>query len=236
MFFFSIKNLQAVIEGLCGREVYVTNVFCCDFSSCSESTEISHADFPQAGKQGFKHVHESPPPPPPLTICGNGVKTHTKSVSVLKGGYPTLFVDGQREKERGEGGEFYTICPYFSDCLNTEQNTLNNNCFTCFVFLTRSTLIWNPSTSCPSLQKRSNHTSSTRVQGGAEGIGIKTSQMLNWTDADLFCSRSHPSVKGEIPWVPEVSRSQRAGDETTGSGGLGVRRSPQPPMISAPAL
>ena len=48
------------------------HLFRCDFPSCLESAEIRHADpfcvkkcpcvffFQQAGKQGFKHVHESP--------------------------------------------------------------------------------------------------------------------------------------------------------------------------------
>ena len=42
-----------------------------------------------------------------------------------------------------------------------------------------------------------------------------------------------------LPWVPEVSRSRRAGAEITGGGRLVARRlatSPPPPVISAPAL
>ena len=43
------------------------------------------------------YLFESPhPPPPPPLHCGNSVKTHTHSVSVLKDGNPALFRDGQR--------------------------------------------------------------------------------------------------------------------------------------------
>ena len=66
------------------RRMYL---FHCDFSSCLESTENWYADsfcvkkrplfIPQAGKQGFKHVLESPPPLPPSP--SNSVK-HTRTV------------------------------------------------------------------------------------------------------------------------------------------------------------
>ena len=74
-----------------------------DFSSCSESTEIRHADssyvkscthtyFLKSRKQGFKHTDESPPPSP-LSLspsnCGNAQcfsSQGSKSYVVREGG------------------------------------------------------------------------------------------------------------------------------------------------------
>ena len=88
-------------------------LFCSDFSSCLESAEIWHADsfsvkkcscvfFPQVGKQGFKHVLESPPPP----TSG----------------------DGQREVGRGGGGcwgvEFHAILSIFFCILEIKNRDI----------------------------------------------------------------------------------------------------------------
>ena len=81
----------------------------CKFLSSSESTEVRHADsyvincprtfFLQAGKQGFKDVHE--PPHPPIPMLGTPLNTHAQwfQFSRIKGGRGR-----ERERERGVGG------------------------------------------------------------------------------------------------------------------------------------
>ena len=66
--------------------------------------------FPQLGKQGFKHVLESPPPIP-ITW------THTHSDLALKDWNPRLLGDGQG----GGRGGVTQFCPYF--CAYWKNNT-----------------------------------------------------------------------------------------------------------------
>ena len=81
-----LREAKRSIEGLRASRPQMT--FPSDFPSCSESAEIWHVNsfcvkkcpcfffFPQAGKQGLKHILESsppphllaPPPPPPISL------------------------------------------------------------------------------------------------------------------------------------------------------------------------
>ena len=83
-------------------------LFCCDFSSCLEPTEISHADSicvkiipvfcPQRGNEASNTFMKFLPPPP--STVGTALK-HTCAVLhiVLKDVNSTLFGDGQRERD-----------------------------------------------------------------------------------------------------------------------------------------
>ena len=118
------------------------------FPSCSESTEIWHADsfsvkkhlcifFHKQGNKAsntFLKVHSplpsrnphTPPPPPPPPPSNSIKDTH--SVFALKDRNPgTLFGDGQREREwEGVGWTFTQFCPYFSAFLKKTQGTFFN--------------------------------------------------------------------------------------------------------------
>ena len=107
-------ELRGSVEG--GR-MYL---FPSDFSSCSESTEIWHADsfcvkemslcffLPQAGQWGFKLARESQPPPnllpphPPLPPSNDVKHTHAQCFSSQ--GSKSYSVWRRTQGERGEGG------------------------------------------------------------------------------------------------------------------------------------
>ena len=97
-----------------GRRMYL---FRCDFSSCSESTEIWHAYsfcvkkcpcffFKKAEKHGpnYTKIHPNPPPPPPLSPSPNivgfrSLRTKTLCMCVF------YAIGGGGEGRRGGGGQ-----------------------------------------------------------------------------------------------------------------------------------
>ena len=111
-------------------------LFRSDFPSWSESAEIWHVYsfcvkrcpcfFPQAGKQGFKHILESsPPPPPPLQSPSNSVKD---TCTVFWPSKMKILRCLETDREGGGGGgglNLMQFCPYVSAFLKKSKSSVS---------------------------------------------------------------------------------------------------------------
>ena len=116
-------------------------LFRCHFSSCSESTEIWHADsfcvkkcpvhFSTSGETGFKHALESPPPPPPPpsppstpSPPSNGIK-HTHAVFLFSRIEILQCLETDSGRGGGGGVDLNTIWSIFSAFLKKKLTFFN---------------------------------------------------------------------------------------------------------------